>query len=260
MIMLIDSYNARSNFYTIDNPDNIASNWFGRKVGKVDINDYMRFEKGQDAHLEYMTANDYMKGCSEIFNKDINQLYRTLPEKDNVDKYAKNMLDGNIFPLPYLDYVNKGQEGRHRALAVAKAYGEDAVLPVIVITPSQPTDEEIREYARNRWGKSEEDWGYSYCLFKINPDKWDKLYNNDFYDTESGEDEDDDEADFVIDDLDNIEDILDELALEDELDSDLDVEEDDSVDDFLTKAFGSNHKDFDDYSVSDILNGLKKVY
>ena len=152
MIILCESYNASNSFYSIDNPDRIASEYIGpTMVGNVTINDYMRYEKGQDAKVEYMTAKDYMQGCSEIFNKNIDYLYKNLPEKSNVDKYAKAMLEGDKFPIPNLDYVNYGQEGRHRALAVAKAFGEDAIFPVIVIKETKPTKEELRDYCNRKF-------------------------------------------------------------------------------------------------------------
>lgn len=152
MITLYESYDASSSFYSINNPDRIASEYIGPTiVGNVTINDYMRYEKGQDAKIEYMTAKDYMQGCSEIFGKNIDYLYKNLPEKSNVDKYAKGMLKGDKFPIPNLDYVNYGQEGRHRALAVAKAFGEDATFPVIVIRETEPTKEELRDYCNRKF-------------------------------------------------------------------------------------------------------------
>ena len=253
LIVDVPKYNAKSNFNTIENPDRIASNWFGHKVGNVDINDYMRFEKGEDAHLEYMTAKEYMECCSKIFGKSVDYLYDNLPDKSSVDKYAKDMLNGDVFPLPYVNFATNQQEGRHRALAVAKAYGEDAELPVIVIYPSDPTDAEIRKYAENRWGKNEVEWGFKYCLSKINPERYDELYN-----TEQETDLDNDEDfDIEIDDLDNIDELIADLDLDIDLDNE---QEDDTVEDFLNKAFGENHKDFEDYSIGEILNGLKHTY
>ena len=152
MIVLYESYDASNSFYSIDNPDRIASEYIGpTMVGNVTINDYMRYEKGQDAKVEYMTARDYMQGCSEIFGKNIDYLYKNLPEKSNVDRYAKAMLKGDKFPIPNLDYVNYGQEGRHRALAVAEAFGEDATFPVIVIKETKPTKEELRDYCNRKF-------------------------------------------------------------------------------------------------------------
>lgn len=51
-----------------------------------------------------------------------------------VEKYAENMKEGDVFPLPYLDYADNLQEGRHRALAFEKAFGEYKEFPVMVIT------------------------------------------------------------------------------------------------------------------------------
>jgi len=188
MIILCESYNASNSFYSIDNPDRIASEYIGpTMVGNVTINDYMRYEKGQDAKVEYMTARDYMQGCSEIFNKNIDYLYKNLPEKSNVDKYAKAMLKGDKFPIPNLDYVNYGQEGRHRALAVAKAFGEDAIFPVIVIKETKPTKEELRDYCNRKFPNKPyyADMFYDGLVLKYFPEEeteieTDELDNNGF--------------------------------------------------------------------------------
>ena len=43
MITLCESYDASNVFYSLNNPDRIASNWIGpTKVGNVTINDYMK--------------------------------------------------------------------------------------------------------------------------------------------------------------------------------------------------------------------------
>ena len=240
MIIINESYNAKSNFATIENPDRIASNWFGHKVGKVDINDYMRFEKGEDAHLEYMTAKEYMECCSKIFGKSVDYLYNNLPDKSSVDKYAQDMLNGDIFPLPYVNFATNQQEGRHRALAVAKAYGEDAELPVIVIYPSDPTDAEIRKYAEDRWGKNQVEWGFDYCLSKINPERYDELYN-----TEQEIDIDNDE-DFDIE-IDDIDDVLDNIDEEDFLN-------------FVNTEYNKNYKEYNDIPFDIFTKAVDKYY
>ena len=45
-LKIVENYCAVNNFTSAQNPDRIASEWFGHKVGAVDINDYMRYEKG----------------------------------------------------------------------------------------------------------------------------------------------------------------------------------------------------------------------
>ncbi len=164
-----ETYNASNSFVPLDNPDIVASNWIGKKmVGNVSLNDYMRYEKGQDAKVVYMTPDEYLNKCqSDIFKTDYDKSVGfIIKHRQNIiDKYAKAMLNGDKFPIPYLDYTTNNQEGRHRALAVKQAFGEDSVMPVIVIKPTDPTEEEIRKYAEKRWPDDPE-WGTDYVKAK----------------------------------------------------------------------------------------------
>lgn len=132
---------------------NYASEFIGNKmVGNVTIHDYKKFTKGQDSNIEYMTADEYIERCADdIFDMTVEQTMSPV-DWGNVRKYAKLMKEGNKFSIPYLDLVYKQQEGRHRVLAFKELYGENAVLPVLVITPSDPTLDEIHQYVKNRWG------------------------------------------------------------------------------------------------------------
>lgn len=188
-----ETYNASNSFVSLDNPDNVASNWIGNKmVGNVSLNDYMRYEKGQDAKIEYMSPTEYLDRCvKDIFhgswNKDIVPIKKYNAE--TITKYANAMMNGDKFPIPYLDYTTENQEGRHRALAVIEAFGEDSVMPVLVIKPTNPTEEEIRKYAEKRWPNDPE-WGTNYVKAK-----YDKFYEES--ELEDNEEFNDDE--FVID-------------------------------------------------------------
>jgi len=168
-LRILETYNAKNNFVSINNPDNIAANWFGnKKVGNVTLNDYMRYEKGQDAIIEYMSPNEYLDRCiNDIFNSTYEKVVGVVKQHNAniISKYANDMLNGDKFPLPYLDYVHKQQEGRHRALAVIEAFGEDSIMPVIVIRPTDPTEEELKQYAKQRW-PNDPAWGLEYVKSK----------------------------------------------------------------------------------------------
>ena len=125
---------------------------------------------------------------------------------NKVNKYADLMKQGTKFPTPYLDYVNLGQEGRHRALAFKQAFGEDAEMPVIELYPSNPTLDEIYEYCTQRW-KNGEQWleyvapNFGYTTKEV----YDYLGKEYIEPVEDEEPEQiDDEID--IDDLDNLDD------------------------------------------------------
>jgi hypothetical protein len=211
-LKILETYNASSSFRTENDPDNVAANWFGnKKVGNATLNDYMRYEKGQDANIVYMTPNEYLERCAkDIFNSTYEKTVGNIKKYNSgiISKYAKDMLNGDKFPLPYLDYVYKQQEGRHRALAVIEAFGEDSIMPVIVIRPTDPTEQELKQYAEQRWPEDPE-WGLEYVKGKY--DKFNSDYTiedetNDLDNTETNYNDTDfnidDELDSLFDDLD----------------------------------------------------------
>lgn len=205
MILILESYNASNCFYSINNPDRIASTWIGnRKIGDVSVHDYMKFEKGEDAEVVYMTGDEYIQHCiDDIFHSNYTSVVTNAVDFDKVNEYANEMKNRAKFPIPYLNIKARQQEGRHRALAVKEAFGEDAVLPVIVIKQSQPTQEEIAEYAETRWGKENKQLGINYVNSILYPnlvqDNEDYLNDTDFKvkDTTSLSDLDIDE--FIVD-------------------------------------------------------------
>ena len=91
--------------------------------------------KGKTATVVEMSPDEYMeRAYRQIFKKPSKRgsAFAEIPEtSEKVTQYAEAMRNGEKFPLPYLDYTNAGQEGRHRALA-AKMAGIDKI-PVVVI-------------------------------------------------------------------------------------------------------------------------------
>ena len=131
--------------------------------------EYMKFHKGIVGRLEKMTADEYIRRCAEeVFGCSVEQAKRGLI-KDNIEKYSQMMKDGVKFNLPYLNlhpYHGPSQEGRHRMLAMAQAFGDDAEGYVLIAEPYKPDDEEIRHYASK---SSDPSWKIKYinqCLDK----------------------------------------------------------------------------------------------
>lgn len=233
MKIFIESYDATNNFVSINNPDAITANWFGnKKVGNATLNDYMRYEKGQDAVIEYMSPNEYLERCAkDIFNSTYEKTVGNIKKYNSnvISKYAKDMLNGDKFPLPYLDYVYKQQEGRHRALAVIEAFGEDSIMPVIVIRPTDPTEQELKQYAQQRWPEDPE-WGLEYVK-----GKYDKFYEEP--ELEDNEEFNDDE--FAID----------EEELEDAVTENYEQE----LLDYINDKYNKNYKDISEIEDIDML-------
>lgn len=192
--------NSRETYGDLINPNS--------KVGNVTTHDYYKFEKGKDAILSYMTADDYIDKCiNKVFKSNYTKTVDNAVDWDKVDEYTELMKQGTKFPTPYLDYVNAGQEGRHRALAFKQAFGEDAEMPVIELYPSNPTLDEIYDYCTQKWRDGEQ-WleyvapNFGYTTKEI----YDYLGKEYIEPVEDEEDEEDIDVDFEISD----EDILDD--------------------------------------------------
>ena len=250
-LRILETYNAKDSFTSINNPDRIAANWIGNEmVGNVTLNDYMRYEKGQDAKIEYMSPTEYLDRCvKDIFhgswNKDIAPIQKYNAE--TITKYAEAMMNGDKFPIPYLNYVTENQEGRHRALAVIEAFGEDSIIPVLVIKPTDPTEEEIRKYAEKRWPNDPE-WGTEYVKSKY--DKFSKeTESNEIEDLEYEEDEMDNEE---IDDTD--------FDLDSELDSLYDDIDNENFLKFVNNRYHTNYNSVEDIDAITFTQALDKYF
>jgi len=125
-----------------------------KKVGNVTLQDYMKFEKGIESHIEEMTCSTYFNILStKVFSKDP----MLGVDKNKVWDYADDMLFKNAkFPLPFINlhpYYGPGQEGRHRMLALENAYGKSATGNVLVLTYPNVTKDDIVDYCKRRWGE-----------------------------------------------------------------------------------------------------------
>ena len=123
------------------------------KAGRITKNEYLKYQKGKNAKITYMTADEYIKKCADnIFGGSIEDVINGMDDPKDVDKYAESMKNGDVFPVPYLNYANHRQEGRHRALAFKKAFGSRAKMPVIEVTDTDNvSDEEWENYQRKRY-------------------------------------------------------------------------------------------------------------
>ena len=92
-------------------------------------NDYLTNGKG---YIAEMTPQEYIERCAfEIFDTGTIESTINGTDPELVQKYADMMMDGTKVDLPYLNYKDGGQEGRHRALAAYQA--EIDTIPVLII-------------------------------------------------------------------------------------------------------------------------------
>lgn len=230
-----------STVFDLQNPGNYVNEYINENVGKVSGHDYKYYEKGMDGRITYMTCDEYIDKCiNDVFHSSYESTVTNAVDDAKVHEYAKRMLMGDTFPVPYLNYVDEQQEGRHRAFAVKEAFGADAEFPVLEVYKAEPTLPMIQEYCRTKTNNA----GMGDMLMPEIAGRWysqktiyDYLgwpYNgdDDDEDTEAIEDEEDEstaqDKDYDIDNLDDdilLEDVAEFAGIDvDELEDMSDVE------------------------------------
>lgn len=113
-------------------------------IEKAKSDDYAGFDLNPDvpyirdelesgrAQMSEMSPKEYLERCAfQVFEKSTFESSMLPVDMKLVQKYAKKMRDGEKFAVPYLNLRDRGQEGRHRAVA-AYLNGYDKI-PVVVI-------------------------------------------------------------------------------------------------------------------------------
>ena len=222
--------------FDINNPGNYVAEYTTENVGKVSGHDYKYFEKGMDGRLTTMTCDEYIQHCvDDIFKSSYEGVVRWVDEA-KVHEYANHMKQGETFPIPYLNYADGQQEGRHRAFAVKEAFGADAEFPVLEVFPVKtPPIEIILDYCVRKYG----DKSMAKQMLPEIAGRWysqKDIYNYlgwDYTDDDDNDDAtaDDDDLPESIDELDDLDNIDDEILLDEMSDiSGLTVDELDDLD------------------------------
>lgn len=96
---------------------------------------YMEKSKNRTGEIVQMTPEDYFRECAEnIFHVSLKHLKDSRAfNADIIEKYASDMEQGDTFPLPYINYADKAQEGLHRMMAAGEAFGWNKKFPVLVV-------------------------------------------------------------------------------------------------------------------------------
>lgn len=140
-----------STVFDLQNPGNYVNEYINENVGKVSGHDYKYYEKGMDGKITYMTCDEYIDKCiNDVFHSSYESTVTNAIDEAKVHEYAKRMLMGDTFPVPYLNYVDEQQEGRHRAFAVKEAFGADAEFPVLEVFKAEPTLPMIQDYCHRK--------------------------------------------------------------------------------------------------------------
>lgn len=102
-------------------------------------------ENGKGTIVE-MSPREYLERCAyEIFPEGTMESTMGAVNEESAKKYAEQMKNGTKFDLPYLNYKDSGQEGRHRAVAAYMAGIE--TIPVLIIGKPSRKDEDDK----GRW-------------------------------------------------------------------------------------------------------------
>lgn len=151
--------------------------------------------KAQNVELEiqHLTPIEYFEGCAKIFgNSSENQLRQVKYDKSIINHLMGVLNRGEKFPLTYLNYANKSQEGRHRMCAAGELYGWDKKYPVAVFTVADEDTERrrIQEAEEERiWklidGVIQRAWKFSYRSIEELREELIYLLSNDIKDIDS---------------------------------------------------------------------------
>lgn len=97
--------------------------------------DYMAEYKNLKSEIIQMTPKEYFESCAKIFDSSFNaQVSQIKNDVATLDKLRKVLtVYGRTFPITYLNYAERGQEGRHRMYVVGEMLGWDKKFPVLVI-------------------------------------------------------------------------------------------------------------------------------
>jgi N12 class adenine-specific DNA methylase len=116
----------------------------GLTPNQYDINkkpEYFKKEKGRVSTVEKMTPDEYIEKAAAVLGITKANFLRG---RNDTEWLENAIAEGQALGMPYLDYVNDGQEGAHRALAAKKQGFKE--IDVQVIKPV-PVDEAANEAA-----------------------------------------------------------------------------------------------------------------
>lgn len=83
-----------------------------------------------DAEIKWMSKDEYLVECSRLQNTSYSDQFKYIVDW-KVQQIMEKMKDGVKFGMPYLNYVENEQEGRHRVVA-ADNLGQK-LIPILVL-------------------------------------------------------------------------------------------------------------------------------
>ncbi len=112
-------------------------------------NDYIKglndpYDGNYKLEIIEMTPNEYKIECCSVMNWGLKD-YEQGMDLQKVDDFVNDMKANQKFPLPYIDYIKNGQEGRHRAEAALRMNLK--YIPVLVV--KRETEIPVPKYFTN---------------------------------------------------------------------------------------------------------------
>ena len=98
--------------------------------------EYMEKSKNLKAEIVMMSPEEYFEECAKIFKSTSkNQIAQTSADKTTIEFLNRIIsISKKKFPLPFLNYAQQTQEGRHRMYVAAMLTSWDIKFPVLVVT------------------------------------------------------------------------------------------------------------------------------
>jgi len=120
-----------------------------------------------DGEIKWMTKEKYLEECSKLQKTSYSDQLRYVIDK-KVQRIMEEMNNGVKFDMPYLNYVENQQEGRHRVVA-ADNLGQK-YIPVLILSSEEYDDEDISIELSDmvgKWDDLVERNGIYYVKFNI---------------------------------------------------------------------------------------------
>lgn len=158
----------------------LRENYFSTSTGIEDYDKLMnRDDYGKSGEVIFMSLDEYMEYVSEIQGTSKGEQYELL-RRNNIKSIKGEMKRGVEYDIPYLDFADKTQEGRHRMYS-ANELSPGGNFPVLVVTSDNNLKNDIKsehpyypyflEYDKDRYNH---DGDYSFngeLLVRLNNDK-----------------------------------------------------------------------------------------
>jgi hypothetical protein len=139
------------------------------------IPDYEKVLSGKNSELpnkykhwkgevQWMSKEDYFRECARIQNTSYSDQFRYVVD-NKVQLIMERMEDGIKFDIPYLNYVENEQEGRHRVVA-ADNLGQK-LIPILVLYDVEEDNSIELSDMLGKWDDLVERNGIYYVKFNI---------------------------------------------------------------------------------------------